>query len=355
MSAEAPMPLPEHLGRFAAGRGQVEKWPHVTGVNPMEISYEDVLLQPLPGTEIDSRKEPDPSVQLGNYTLRYPVIASNMKSVVGDPSAVEAFHDAGMIAATHPYPDVDYHARVCDDFTQRGVNAIYSVRLRHAESDAERLINAGAQVVLIDTAHGGMDQVIRRATAIKNAHHDVPGLTLIAGNITTYDQAKAYKESGVIDIGRAFVGPGKGCRTKMKTGVGTPGEISAIYEMYGWLKIIADGGIKHPGDVSKALAAGAEYVMIGGMFAGTEESGMPLLPNNMRAFYGEASEHAMLERGIKPDEYRGSEGAYIEIPDNGHVQQVAWQITQGLRSAMSYLGAKNMQEFREKAVFAMYR
>lgn len=353
MSVEAPV-LPDHLGRFAAGRGKIQKWPNIHGVNSMAIGYRNVILQPRPGTTIETRKEPDPSVKLGPLHLRYPVIASNMGAVVGDPRAVEAFHNVGMVAATHPYKDVDYHARVCHDFTQRGVQAIYSVRLREAEADAEKLIGAGASVILIDTAHGGMAQVIRRATAIKDAHHDIPHLTLIAGNITTYDQAQAYAESGVIDINRAFVGPGEGCRTKVKTGVGTPGEISAIYDMHGWLKIIADGGIKEPGDVSKALAAGAEYVMIGGMFAGTDESGMPLLDNGNRGFYGEASEHAMRERSIEPDEFRGPEGAYLEVPNRGTVQDVAWEITRGLRSAMSYVGAHNMDEFRANSVFAYY-
>jgi IMP dehydrogenase/GMP reductase len=353
MSAEAPV-LPEHLGRFAAGRGKIQRWPDIQGVNPMEIGYRNVILQPRPGTTIETRREPDPSVRLGRLNLRYPVIASNMKSVVGDPRAVEAFHKVGMVAATYPYQDVDYHARVCYDFTRRGVQAIYSVRMRHAEDDAARLIGAGASVILIDTAHGGMEQVIRRATAIKDAHSDIPDLTLIAGNITTYDQAQAYAESGVIDIARVFVGPGEGCRTKMKTGVGTPGEISAIYDMHGWLKIIADGGIKEPGDVPKALAAGAEFVMIGSMFAGTEESGMESLANGKRAFYGEASEHAMRERGIRPDEFRGPEGAYLEIDDRGTVQDAAWEITRGLRSAMSYVGAHTMEEFRQNAVFAYY-
>lgn len=340
-------PLPSHLGKFAAGRGRIEHWPEISGINPMAIHYNTVNLQPVPDSEIVSREEVDPSVDLGPYRLRYPVIGSPMTSVTGVEMA-EALHNLGMIGAIYPFDDIEEACRVCADLTNRNINAIYSVRLRRAAQETERLEHAGAKVILLDTAHGGMQQVLTEAERAKKL-----GLTTIAGNITTFDQAQWYARSGVIDIARGFVGPGKACRTKVRSGTGTTGEISAIYDMYnGLVKVIADGGIKESGDVPKALAAGADYVMIGSFFAGTDEAPGEV-HDGKKSFYGEASARAMAERGAVINEFRGPEGDSFEVPYIGPVQGQVYKVTHAIRSAMSYAGAKDLEQLRQNSLFAV--
>src|SRR5262249_17638715 len=147
------------------------------------------------------------------------------------------------------------------------IACLYVVGLKNGLEDAKAYAKAGAKMLLIDVAHGGMQQVIDLAKKIKKATK----LTLVAGNIVSYEQAKAYKGAG-IDIARVGVGPGSVCITRMVAGTGFP-QLSAVMETTSaGIPTIADGGIKYPGDFAKAIAAGAIVAMAGGILAGTEET-----------------------------------------------------------------------------------
>jgi IMP dehydrogenase len=227
---------------------------------------------------------------------------------------------------------------------------------------AAALIEAGVDILVIDTAHGHSQKVIDSVKEFKKKYPDFP---LIAGNVATGEAAKALMKAGA-DAIKVGVGPGSICTTRVVTGVGVP-QISAIMEVAKVLKgtdvtLIADGGIKHTGDVAKAIAAGADSVMIGGMFAGTEESpGETILLEGRRfkQVRGMGSIGAMKkgskDRYFQQDEQDVSkfvpEGIEGRVPYRGPLSDTVFQLMGGLRAAMGYTGCKNIGELKEKARF----
>lgn len=227
---------------------------------------------------------------------------------------------------------------------------------------AAALIDAGVDVIVIDTAHGHSQMVIDSVKKFKKKFPDMP---LIAGNVATGEAAKALVKAGA-DAVKVGVGPGSICTTRVVTGVGVP-QISAIMEVAKVLKgtpvtLIADGGIKNTGDLPKAIAAGADSVMIGGMFAGTEESpGETILLEGRRfkQVRGMGSIGAMKkgskDRYFQEDEQDVSkfvpEGIEGRVPYRGPLSETVYQLVGGLKAAMGYTGCKNIEELKEKAQF----
>lgn len=227
---------------------------------------------------------------------------------------------------------------------------------------AEALIEAGVDVLVIDTAHGHSEKVIQSVREFKKKYPDFP---LIAGNIATAEAAKALVKAGV-DAVKVGVGPGSICTTRVVTGVGVP-QISAIMEVAKALKgttvrLIADGGIKHTGDLAKAIAAGADSVMIGGMFAGTEESPGETILYEGRRFKevrGMGSLGAMKE-GSKDRYFQEAEqdvtkfvpeGIEGRVPYRGPLSDTVFQLVGGLKAAMGYTGCRTIEELKTKARF----
>ncbi len=172
---------------------------------------------------------------------------------------------------------------------------------------------------------------------------------IVAGNIVTYSQAQAYKEAG-IDIARVGVGGGSACTTRLQAGVGFP-QLSAVFETTETgIYVIADGGIKQPGDAAKALAAGAGIVMIGGMFAGTEETPGEVT-GDKKHFRGQASRLYMDDFGVVVNGHRTAEGISTMVQLAGRVEHVVDNIMGGVKSSMSYVGAHNFKEFQQNAQF----
>ena len=352
--SEQFIPYPSPV--FNKGRGQYEQWPDVSGVNAMAIGYHNTQIQPRAETRFNSRKEVNPSVNLGPYQLQYGIISAPMKGVTGVDLA-RAMAENGMIGALYPFP-IDTVCQIADQFTRQNLPCIYTTRLNDPVVDANKIFDAGGRVILIDTAHGGMQSVFPKAEALKKIGFE----SVIAGNITTYQQALSYVREGTINIARGLVGPGDMCETKITTGVGTTGEISAIFDMRGipsphlpdgYLKIIADGGVKNYGDIAKAFAAGADYVMAGSLFAGFDESNKIYDEDGNLILYGEASAHAMTERGTEATEWRNSEGRVKQIEHRGPIEPTLNKVKHGVRSAMSYANAGTMREFVEHTVWAM--
>lgn len=224
------------------------------------------------------------------------------------------------------------------------------------------LSNVGVDVVAVDSAHGHSLGVIETVKKIKK---EFPNLKVIAGNIVTKEAALALKAAGA-DAVKVGVGPGSICTTRVIAGVGCP-QISAIIDVYEALKgtdvkIIADGGIKYSGDITKALAAGADSVMLGSLLAGTKESPGEEVIYQGRAYktYVGMGSLAAMNRGSS-DRYfqKGTgeikklvpEGIEARVPYRGEVSDVLYQLCGGLKSGMGYIGAKNIEELKEKAVF----
>jgi IMP dehydrogenase len=221
------------------------------------------------------------------------------------------------------------------------------------------LVEAGVDVVVIDTAHGHSQGVIERVQWTKN---HFPNLQIIAGNIATAEAAKALVEAGA-DAVKVGIGPGSICTTRVVTGVGVP-QITAIMEVAksvegSGVAVIADGGIRFSGDVCKAIAAGAHCVMIGGLFAGTEESPGEIelyRGRTYKSYRGMGSLGAMAGSHGSSDRYFQEstddekklvpEGIEGRVPYKGPLQQVVHQLIGGLRSSMGYTGSETIDNLR---------
>lgn len=233
-----------------------------------------------------------------------------------------------------------------------------------SRQDLERagaLVEAGADVLVIDTAHGHSEGVLQAVARVREAH---PEVQLVAGNVATAEGARALKERGA-DAVKVGVGPGSICTTRVVTGVGVP-QLTAIMEavdgVRGEIPIIADGGIRYSGDIMKALAAGAHSVMMGSMFAGTEESpgeSFLLEGRRFKVVRGMGSLSAMEEGSADryfQDPEAGPqklvpEGIEARVPYKGPLTDTVFQLVGGLRSGMGYCGAADLEELRGKARF----
>jgi IMP dehydrogenase len=230
------------------------------------------------------------------------------------------------------------------------------------EARTEALIKAGVDVLVIDTAHGHSKDVL---DAVLDTKENFPDCQLIGGNVATQEGALDLIKSGV-DAIKVGVGPGSICTTRVVAGVGIPQlsavmETAEVSEKYG-VPVIADGGIKFSGDITKAIAAGATSVMIGNLFAGTDESPGEIVlyqGRSYKVYRGMGSLEAMKE-GSRDRYFQGEveseaklvpEGIEGRVPYRGVLSFCVQQLIGGLKAGMGYLGAKNIQELQKKAKF----
>jgi IMP dehydrogenase len=229
-------------------------------------------------------------------------------------------------------------------------------------SRSERLLEAGCDVIVVDTAHGHSEMVIEAVAAVKRLSNEAQ---VIAGNVATGDAARALIEAGA-DAVKVGIGPGSICTTRIVAGVGVP-QLTAILDAVAvaaeaGVPVIADGGIKYSGDLAKALAAGASVAMIGSLLAGTEESpGEVYLyqGRSYKTYRGMGSVGAMA-RGSADRYFQAEvrdalklvpEGVEGQVPYKGPAANVLHQLAGGLRAAMGYVGARTLADFRQKAEF----
>ena len=227
---------------------------------------------------------------------------------------------------------------------------------------AQALLQAGADAIVIDTAHGHSAGVLRK---IKEIRETFPEATLIAGNVATAEGTKALYDAGV-DVVKVGIGPGSICTTRIVAGVGVP-QLTAIYDAasvarkYG-KAIIADGGIKYSGDIVKALAAGGFAVMLGSMLAGTDESPGEFEIYQGRRFktYRGMGSLGAMEKGSSDRYFQGGvneanklvpEGIEGRVAYKGSVADIIFQMIGGLKAGMGYVGAANLEALRENAQF----
>lgn len=227
------------------------------------------------------------------------------------------------------------------------------------EDRVEALLDAKADVLVIDTAHGHSEGVLQTIRRLRKAF---PHLELIAGNVATYDATKALIEAGVSAV-KVGIGPGSICTTRVIAGIGVP-QITAIYDCAKaaegtGIPIIADGGIQYSGDIAKALGTGASCVMLGNLLAGTEEAPGEMIiyqGKNYKSYRGMGSLGAM-QAGSKDRYFQQNakklvpEGIEGRIPYKGHVSDVLFQLIGGLRASMGYCGAKDIKAMNEDTQF----
>ncbi|HEY6281344.1 MAG TPA: IMP dehydrogenase [Burkholderiales bacterium] len=271
------------------------------------------------------------------------------------------FELKGLITVKDILKSTEHPSACKDELGRLRVGAAVGVG-EDAEERVECLVESGVDVIVVDTAHGHAQNVLDRVKWVKK---NFPRTQVIGGNIATAEAAKAMVDHGADGV-KVGIGPGSICTTRIVAGIGVP-QVTAIQNVAQALKnseipVIADGGIRYSGDIAKAIAAGAHVVMLGGLFAGTEEA-----PGEIELFQGRsyksyrgmgslgAMQQGSSDRYFQDPEMNADklvpEGVEGRVPYKGSVVAVIQQLTGGLRASMGYLGCLNITEMRTKAQF----
>lgn len=329
--------------------------------NDIKLGFKDVLIRPKRST-LKSRSQ----VSLERtYTFRnsgqtwtgVPVIAANMDTV-GTFEMAEKLAEHKMLTAVHKHYTVEEWA----EWLSKQDDSIYDhVMLSSGTSDddfekVKTIIvqNPKMRFLCIDVANGYSQHFV---DFLRLARAELPEIIIIAGNVVTGEMAEELLLSGA-DVVKVGIGPGSVCTTRVKTGVGYP-QLSAGIECADAAHglgghIISDGGCTCAGDVSKAFAGGSDFVMLGGMLAGHDESGGELVErdgNTYKLFYGMSSSTAMNKHSGGVAEYRASEGKTIEMPYKGPVENTVRDVLGGVRSTCTYVGAGSLKELSKRTTF----
>ena len=311
----------------------------------IKLDYSDVLIRPKRST-LTSRYDVEMTrthkfVHSGKTWTGVPIMASNMDTV-GTPQMHKILSEYDMITC----PARHYLKSNVTAFQGKNVCMMGGI------DDVGDLVinNVKWDFIGIDVANGYTISVI---DAIKDIRMRLPEATIVAGNVVTADMTQELILAGA-DIVKVGVGPGSVCTTRTKTGIGYP-QLSAVIECadaaHGLnAHVIADGGCTTSGDIVKAFAAGADFVMIGGMLAGHDECDGKVVDGKM-TFYGMASEAAMSRHNVPHREYRGVEGKTVEVPYRGPVKNTIIDILSGIRSACTYVGASRLKTLSKCATF----
>lgn len=328
----------------------------------IKLGFKDVMIRPKRST-LSSRAEVTLARKFkflhgGNSWTGIPIMAANMDTV-GTMEMAKALAEHQLFTAIHKH----YTAAQWKTFMQEtGESLVGSMAISTGtnDADAEKLAvilkeNPPLRFICIDVANGYAEKFVEFVKSTREKH---PGKVIIAGNVVTGEMVEELLLAGA-DIIKVGIGPGSVCTTRIKTGVGYP-QLSAIIECADAAHglgghIISDGGCKVPGDIAKAFGGGADFVMLGGMLAGHEESGGELVEkedgSKYKQFYGMSSEMAMEKYSSGVAEYRASEGKTTEIPYRGNVSDTLLDILGGLRSTCTYVGAQSLKELSKRTTF----
>ena len=327
----------------------------------IKLGFKDVMIRPKRST-LKSRSQ----VSLErNFTFvnskkkwsGVPIIAANMDTV-GTFEMAEALAKEKIITAIHKH----YTPEEWTAFLKNQPDSIYeyiALSTGTGKTDEEKIKqimeeHPQIEFLCIDVANGYSEHFVE---FVKNARRNFPNKTIIAGNVVTGEMVEELILAGA-DIIKVGIGPGSVCTTRIKTGVGYP-QLSAIIECADAAHglgghIISDGGCKIPGDVAKAFGGGADFVMLGGMFAGHDESGGDIVEEHgkkFRLFYGMSSQTAMDKHAGGVAEYRASEGKTVKVPYKGPVSETVKDILGGVRSTCTYVGASELRELSKRTTF----
>lgn len=322
------------------------------------LTFDDVLLVPT-YNDIPSRKYVNTSVQMGIWRLGIPVISSNMETVTGHEMA-KTIGDLGGMGILHRFMSIEDNLREFGR-AENGKPIGISLGLSDGIERAEQLYSIGARIFCVDIAHGHSKAA---SSLVKSLREHMPDVYIIAGNVATYRGAQYLTDFGA-DAVKVGIGPGSVCSTRIKTGFGVP-QITAIQDCArSEAFLIADGGIRTPGDAVKAFAAGADAIMLGGMLAGTDEtpgevqqepiweSASPagFEHRKFKVFRGMASREAQEDHFGQMDGWKAAEGVSVKVPYKGPVGDVIADLMGGIRSGLTYCGAKTIKQLKHKAEF----
>jgi GMP reductase len=317
----------------------------------LKLDYDDVLIRPKRST-LSSRKEVDlfRGYKFLNSNKEYygiPIMASNMDTI-GTLNVAKVLYNHNLITVLHKHHKPKDFVKFIDDGHMMVMKKYISVSLGISNDDFQNFRNISEveflpEMAVLDVANGYQQNFVDR---VKEFRDKYPNVNIVAGNVVTAEQTEELLLAGA-DIIKVGIGPGSACTTRIKTGVGYP-QLSAVIECADAAHglgghIVADGGCKNPGDVAKAFAAGADFVMLGGMFAGTNETG--------NVFYGSSSNIAMKIHSKEITGHRTSEGREVELKNKGSLDDVVLDILGGLRSACTYVGASTLKQLSKRTTF----
>ncbi len=327
----------------------------------IKLGFKDVMFRPKRST-LKSRSEVSLNREFSfkhsnNKWEGVPIIAANMDTV-GTFEIAKSLHKSGLITAIHKH----YSIREWADFMSAAPLDIvnhFAVSTGTSLNDSEKLNYLLAhhpqiKFICIDVANGYSQHFVDYVKSTRDQH---PDKVIMAGNVVTGEMVEELLLSGA-DIIKVGIGPGSVCTTRIKTGVGYP-QLSAVIECADAAhglggQIISDGGCKIPGDIAKAFGGGADFVMLGGMLAGHDESGGDLIDEDgqqFKLFYGMSSETAMEKHAGGVANYRASEGKTVKIPYRGPVALTLQDILGSLRSTCTYVGAKKLKGLSKRTTF----
>ncbi len=318
------------------------------------LTFDDVIL--VPGYNgIKSRQLVSTEVKVQGRTFGIPLVSSNMDTVTGARMA-DFMTEVGGMSILHRFMSIAENVEIVRTLKDRKKVAI-SIGVGDVGIErAEALVAEGSEMICVDVAHGHSKEVNRTIRNLREKFGD--NVMIIAGNVATYAGADYLAAAGA-DVIKVGIGCGSVCSTRIKTGFGVP-QLSAILDCNKVdRQIIADGGIRQPADAVKALAAGATFVMLGGMLSGTDETPGQIIeksgPNGellkLKRFRGMASREAQEEFMGSMSEWKTSEGVALEVPYKGSAQAVIQDIMGGVRSGLTYCGAATIADLQRKAQF----
>lgn len=316
------------------------------------LTYDDVLIVPSKSA-VRSRRDPSLSTRLTrNLSIQLPFISANMDTVTESEMAV-AMNAIGAVGILHRFMNIDHQLREVHRMREGGCRILAaSIGVNEeGRSRAQSLVEAGVNVLTIDIAHGHSESMIETLHWLRDKFKEK--VEIIAGNVATPEGTEELIKAGA-DAIKVGIGPGSMCTTRVITGAGVPqltavAWCSEVARSHG-VPVIADGGLRSSGDVVKAIAAGAESVMLGSLLAGCLET-----PGEIH--YGKKHYRGMASRAAQTS-WRGGlpegmapEGESTSVPVKGHVKDVVLELAGGLRSGMSYINALDLREIFEKARF----
>ncbi len=303
------------------------------------LDFDDVLLVPN-YSHLESRRDVSTTTRLGRYEFPIPVISANMDTITGVEMS-KAISRVGGLPILHRFVDIETNEKMYRESTCDGQVVGVSIGVTDGEHDRFGVLYAaGARIFCVDVAHAHNKLVGKMIKGMR----DYEDVFIIAGNVATYAGADYLASIGAHAV-KVGIGAGSVCTTRNKTGFGVP-QLSAIMDCSRVdIPVIADGGLRQAGDVVKALAAGALMVMLGRMLAGTDEA------LGGTAYRGMASVEAQEEYFGSVADWKTAEGVAITVSRCGPVDVVIKDVMGGLRSGLTYAGARNISDLHRKATF----
>lgn len=320
------------------------------------FTFDDVSIIPE-YNRVLSRKDVDLTTRVTkNYKIKIPILAANMDTICESEMAI-ALGKLGGLGVIHRFMSIEEQARQVREVKKHNLLTAAAIGVKDVEERAEALVEAGLEILVIDIAHGHSKYAGKTLDYLKKTY---PNIDVMAGNIATKDAARYFLNKGA-DAVKVGIGPGSLCTTRLMTGVGIP-QLTAIMDVYEYLRgeipICADGGIKKPADVAKALGAGADTIMSGYIFAGTNETPGEIIRKRgekFKLYRGSASHDVALKKaeldGEENKEIVNVEGEKTLISYKGSIEPIIKHYRGALASGMTYLGARNMKSFIGKTDF----